>query len=141
MTVTVIVRVRRPGITASRLVRVLRHVLRREGAVSAADLTVLLVGDGRIRTLNRRFLGLDRATDVLAFPAEGRPLGDVVVSVDRARAQARAAGHSAGTEVAFLAAHGVLHLLGYDDTTPTGRAVMLRRQGALLGEVGMQVRR
>lgn len=141
MTVTVVARVPRPGITASRLRRVIRHVLRREHASSPADLTVLLVSDGQIRGLNRRFLGRDRPTDVLAFPAGGGYLGDVVVSVDRARVQARAAGHPPGSEVAFLAAHGTLHLLGYDDATPRARAAMLGRQRALLGEVGVRVTR
>lgn len=139
MTVTVVVRAPRPGITPSRLRRLLRHVLRREGARAGASLTVVLTSDREIRELNRRFLGKDRPTDVLAFPAAGGILGDVVVSVDRARTQARAAGHSAATEVAFLASHGALHLLGYDDRTAGGRAAMLRRQRLLLGEVGVRV--
>lgn len=141
MTVTIIAQVPRPGITASRLRRVIEHILRRERAPSRAHLTVLLVSDSRIRALNRRFLGRDHPTDVLAFPAGGGYLGDVVVSVARARVQARAAGHPAGSEVAFLAAHGTLHLLGYDDTTPAARASMLRRQRTLLGEVGVRVLR
>ena len=141
MTVTIIARVPRPGITTSRLRRVIQHILRRERASSPAHLTVLLVSDSRIRALNRRFLGRDHSTDVLAFPAGGGYLGDIVVSVDRARVQARAAGHPPGSEVAFLAAHGTLHLLGYDDATPRARAAMLRRQRALLGEVGVRVTR
>ena len=141
MTVTVISRVPRPGITASRLRRVIRHILRRERASTPVDLTVLLVSDGQIRALNRRFLGRDHSTDVLAFPAGEGYLGDIVVSVDRARVQARAAGHPPGTEVAFLAAHGTLHLLGHDDATPRARAAMLRRQRDLLGEVGVRVTR
>jgi probable rRNA maturation factor len=139
VTVTIIVRVRRPGITRSRLSRVIRHVLRREGAAPSSRLTVALVSDGQIRGLNRRFLGMDRPTDVLSFPAGGGDLGEVVVSVDRARVQARAAGHAVGSEIAFLAAHGALHLLGYRDTTPRTLAAMLRRQRALLREVGVQV--
>ena len=139
MTVTVIVRVPRPGITVPRLRRVIGHILRRERASWQGDLTVLLVSDAVIRGLNRRFLGRDHPTDVLAFPAGGGDLGDVAISVDRARVQARAAGHRAGVEVAFLAAHGTLHLLGYDDATPRARAAMLRRQRALLREVGVQV--
>jgi probable rRNA maturation factor len=140
VTITVVVRVARPGITPSRLRRLLRHILRREGAPASVALTVVLTSDREIRDLNRRFLRRDRPTDVLAFPAGDGFMGDVVVSVDRARAQARAAGHSVATEVAFLASHGVLHLLGYDDRTRRGRAAMLRRQRVLLGEVGVQVR-
>lgn len=139
MTVTVVVRAPRPGITPSRLRRLLRHVLRREGARGTASLTVVLTSDREIRALNRRFLGRDRPTDVLAFPGEDGVLGDVVVSVDRARSQARAAGHSVAAEVAFLAAHGLLHLLGHDDGTRRRRAAMLRRQRVLLGEGGVRV--
>lgn len=139
MTVTIIARVRRPGISSRRLGRVVRHVLRREGAPPSRHLTIALVSDAEIRNLNRRFLGKDRPTDVLAFPADGGYLGDVVVSVDRARAQARTAGHAVASEVAFLAAHGVLHLFGSRDTTPRARATMLRRQRELLREVGVQV--
>jgi probable rRNA maturation factor len=139
VTVTVLVRVPHPGITPSRLRVLLRHVLRREGAPAAASVTVVLTSDRELRGLNRRFLGRDRPTDVLAFPAGESELGDVVVSVDRARSQARAARHTLAAEVAFLAAHGVLHLLGHEDRTPRGRAAMLRRQRALLGEVGVRV--
>jgi probable rRNA maturation factor len=139
VTITVIVRTSRPGITPLRLRRLVRHVLRREGARPPASLTVVLTSDREIRHLNRRFLGRDRATDVLAFPAGDGVSGDVIVSVDRARAQARAAGHSVAVEVAYLAAHGVLHLLGHTDRTAHGRAAMLRRQRVLLGEVGVRV--
>lgn len=141
MTVSVVARVPRPGIAAARLCRLIGHVLRREGAHRRAALTVVLTSDREVRALNRRFLGRDRTTDVLAFPAGERYLGDVVVSVDRARVQARAARHPVGSEVAFLAAHGVLHLLGYDDRTVRARAGMLRRQRVLLGEVGVRVAR
>lgn len=101
----------------------------------------MLISDRAIRALNRRFLGTDRSTDTLAFPAEDRAyLGDVVVSVPRARAQAGAAGHAVATEIALLAAHGVLHLLGYDDRTAAQRARMMRRQQALLRELRIIVR-
>lgn len=139
--VQVVSRVARPGISPRRLRRVLEHVLRRERAPRGAALSVVLVSDRAVRTLNRRFLGLDRATDVLAFPARDPTyLGDVVVSVARARVQARATGHAVGTEVALLAAHGVLHLLGHDDRTAGQRARMMRRQQALLRELHITVR-
>lgn len=76
------------------------------------------------------------------MPAVGRrtQLGEVVVCVDRARTQADAAGHPVRTEVALLAAHGVLHLLGYDDRTRRGAARMMARARALLAEAGEQVK-
>lgn len=139
--VQIISRVRRPGITPRRLQGVAVHVLRRERAARGAGVTIALVSDRAIRTLNRRFLGRNRATDVLAFPARSRDyLGDVAVSVDRARAQARAAGHPVGTEIALLATHGILHLLGHDDRTASARARMGRRQQALLHELRITVR-
>ena len=89
---------------------------------------VTLTSDGHIREYNRRYRGLDEPTDVLAFAAQEQPsdqrfvappgteqwLGDIVISLQRARAQASAAGHPVGDEVRLLAVHGLLHLLGYD---------------------------
>jgi len=137
--VSVLSRVARPGIRADRLARVVEHVLRREGAPVNASVTVVLVTDAATRRLNRRFLGKDRATDVLAFPGDPPSLGDIAISVERARAQARRAGHPMAVEIALLAAHGALHLLGYDDRTRGHRADMMRRQRALLGELGIEV--
>lgn len=101
----------------------------------AARLTVGLVGDRRMRQMNRRWRGKDRTTDVLAFPSGGslsdpeRSLGDVVISVPRARVQARDAGHPLEREIRILALHGYLHLLGHDHETDRGE--MLRLQSRL----------
>ncbi|MEX0788209.1 MAG: rRNA maturation RNase YbeY [Anaerolineales bacterium] len=97
-----------------------------------AQVTVVLTDDRTLRRLNRRFASLDRATDVLSFPAEAPPraaryLGDVVISVPRARRQAASRGHPVRSELSLLAVHGVLHLLGYDHARPLQR----RRMGAL----------
>jgi len=74
---------------------------------------VSLVGDKKIAALNKKYLKRDCPTDVLSFNySEGDYLGDVVVSVDRAKVQARQAGQSYETEVAELVKHGILHLLG-----------------------------
>jgi probable rRNA maturation factor len=147
MRVSVTVQVRRPGIGARRLQQVVRHVLRHHRGES--EIGLALVSDRTIRALNGVFLHHDYPTDVLAFPAgdrdgptpavRGRYLGDVVISVDRARAQARAAGHPVGTEIALLAVHGVLHLLGYNDQRPRQAFRMARRQRTLLAEVGIEV--
>lgn len=140
--ISVVSRVRRPGISARALRAVVRHALRRERARTNAEVSIALVADAAIRRLNRRYLAKDRTTDVLAFPIDagrGRLLGEVIISVDRARVQARRAGHPVRTEVALLAVHGVLHLMGYDDHTRLGAAAMMRRQCALLAEAGEQV--
>ncbi len=149
MRVDVTVHVRRPGIAVGRLREVIRHALRRQRCAPDTAVGVALVSDRAIRGLNRKFLRRDRPTDVLAFPSgthgprapgpRPRYLGDVVISVDRARVQAREAGHPVRSEVALLAVHGVLHLLGYDDHRPTDAAAMARRQSMLVAEMGLEV--
>lgn len=82
----------------------------------------LITGDTELRSLNLRFRGKDAATDVLSFPSGERdPLGDIAISLGRARAQARELGHSIENEVCILMLHGVLHLLGMDHETDTGQ--------------------
>jgi probable rRNA maturation factor len=89
----------------------------------------LITNDAELRRLNREFLGKDAATDVLSFPAgpvpngrgsEGR-LGDLAISLPRARAQAAALGHNLELELRVLILHGVLHLAGMDHETDSGR--------------------
>ena len=85
---------------------------------------VLITGDAELRRLNREFRAKDYATDVLSFPggADARPhLGDIAISLGRARAQAREFGHALEAEVRILMLHGVLHLLGYDHETDRGQ--------------------
>jgi probable rRNA maturation factor len=99
-------------------------------------LTVAIVPDGRVRTLNRQYRGADRPTDVLSFPAnEPGQLGDVVIAAGLARRQAAEAGHAVGTELRILALHGLLHLLGYDHERDDGQMARverrLRRRGGL----------
>ena len=106
----------------------------------------LISGDAELRKLNREFRGKDEATDVLSFPggaddapAQGArkasaragrpaPLGSIAISLARARAQARAFGHSTETEIRVLMLHGVLHLLGYDHETDSGRMARAERR-------------
>ncbi len=85
--------------------------------------TCLLTGDEELRRLNRRFRRIDKATDVLSFPhgAPAGELGDIAVSVDRARAQARQFGHRVGDELCILILHGAIHLLGMDHETDAGQ--------------------
>ncbi|MFQ5989410.1 MAG: rRNA maturation RNase YbeY [Candidatus Methylomirabilales bacterium] len=103
------------------------------------EVSVVLVDDRAIRRLNRLYLNHDRPTDVLAFPQQqGLPspqphlLGDVVISVETAARQAKAHGHSLAQELAMLLIHGILHLLGYDDSTPATRRRMWAEQARLL---------
>ncbi len=104
---------------------------RRAAAAAGARgaVSVLLCGDGRMRSLNRRWRGLDRPTDVLSFPA-GEPgfLGDVVVDVPYAARQAGRLGHGLDREVQVLLVHGVLHLMGHDHETDDGTMFRLQRR-------------
>jgi probable rRNA maturation factor len=89
--------------------------------------TVAFVSDTKIRELNRRFRGIDSATDVLSFPdavaerqRQGQNLGDIAVSVERAELQAKENGLRFDEEISQLILHGLLHLCGYDHETDNG---------------------
>jgi len=88
---------------------------------SKSSATIAFVSDKRIRELNRQFRGVDKATDVLSFPAEEKfNLGDIAVSVDTAAVQAKENGLTFDGEIAQLILHGLLHLSGYDHETDNG---------------------
>ncbi len=83
--------------------------------------TIAFVSDAKIRKLNKQFRNIDKATDVLSFPAgEETNLGDIAISVETAAAQAKENGLSFETEIAQLILHGLLHLCGYDHETDNG---------------------
>ena len=102
-------------------------------AHARGTVSIALVGDATVRTLNRTFRGIDRATDVLSFPCDatsdrGRFFGDIIIARGLARRQARRAGHSELTELRVLALHGLLHLLGYDHEQDRGAMRRLERR-------------
>ena len=129
------IRLRAPGLAA--------WLSRVAPRAAAGDVTVAIVPDARVRTLNRTYRAKDKATDVLSFPGPKSVvpspksvfLGDVVIARGVARRQARDAGHPESTEWRVLALHGLLHLLGYDHETDNGRMARvearLRRAGGL----------
>jgi probable rRNA maturation factor len=94
----------------------------REQVAHGLNFHCLVTGDTEIRELNLRFRGKNKTTDVLSFPSgETDPIGDVAISLGRARAQARERGHSIEEEICVLLLHGVLHLLGMDHEADNGR--------------------
>lgn len=102
-----------------------------------AGVSIVLTDDETIHAYNREYRDVDRATDVLSFPAdEGDEilsipddfLGDIMISVPRAAEQGAALGHSTERELMFLTVHGVLHLLGFDHMRPEDETVMLEHQ-------------
>jgi len=113
--------------------KMLRHLAATgDAALASAELSVALVDDGWIKSLNRDYRNIDKPTDVLAFAMRegdggdehGAMLGDVVISVPTARRQAERQGRSLRDELTMLLAHGLLHLLGYDHRTKSEERVM-----------------
>jgi probable rRNA maturation factor len=129
-----VVRRRREGAQGGRaknVERAIRETLERE-ASEGRDVEVLLTDDAEIHALNRDYRHKDRPTDVLAFAfdeAEGPkgPLGQLVISVERARSQARSRRVTLDRELELLAVHGTLHLLGYDHAEPDDAKKMRAR--------------
>lgn len=120
----------------------LRMAMDRLAVPPEAELALVLSDDPHLQDLNRSFRGQDKPTDVLSFPADpadpatqtaGEPpyLGDIIISVPRAAAQAQAAGQPLADELRLLAVHGLLHLLGYEDETEAGAEAMRRMELAL----------
>jgi probable rRNA maturation factor len=119
--------------------------LKDESAIAkSCELSLRLTGDREIQDLNRQYRQQDRATDVLAFAAtevdipqpvdwdEPLYLGDIIISLDTAAKQAQMQGHSLEVELAWLASHGLLHLLGWDHPDDNSLAKMLNKQANML---------
>jgi len=107
----------------------------REGGGELDRLSVALVDDPRIEQVNRAFRNRTGPTDVIAFEAEveaGESAGEVIISVETAQRQAGEAGHGLQRELCLLMAHGVLHVLGYDDESEAGAEQMGRLQETVL---------
>lgn len=140
---------------------VCQAVLEGEGCPYEAQVSIVLTDGRGIREMNREYRGIDRETDVLSFPnvdfeEEGvfdidedseadcfdpetgeLVLGDIMISVDRVYGQAQEYGHSVRREFAFLVAHSMLHLCGYDHMEEEERARMERRQEEILTGLGI----
>lgn len=125
------------------LSRLIRYVLEHEGARGEWNIGIQFTSDEEIQRVHRDFMGIDSATDIMTFPYDGSDKsfpgvmedvtgGDLVISVDHARANAESAGWTTGDELWFLVAHGMLHLLGWNDHTDAERDGMLSRQHELL---------
>ena len=137
--------------------RTIRTALAAEGLTAPCEVDVLLTDDDGIHEINRELRQVDRPTDVLSFPefelTPGQlpgpedadpgtglvPLGDMVLSLERVRAQAKEYGHSNRREMSYLVTHSVLHLLGYDhlDEGPMKRQ-MREREEAIMSLLGLE---
>jgi probable rRNA maturation factor len=121
-----------------------RAALEHESESLDAELSIILTDDVRLQELNLNYLEVDAPTDVLSFPASetdpetgARYIGDILISVPRARAQAEAAGHPLEAEVQLLVVHGILHLLGHDHARAADKARMWKAQAEVLQRLGI----
>ena len=144
------------------LISLLERILQQAGKVEGVtdgEVDLTFVDDDQIHELNKEYRGIDRPTDVLSFAMnEGTEeelqiiydlddedelgnvpdvLGDIIISVPRAKLQSEEYGHSLERELGFLFVHGFLHLLGYDHQDEESEAVMMGKQEAVLAEVGL----
>lgn len=126
--------------------RVIRQVIDKTKEYEEVDsdlgVSVVITDNETIRDLNRTYRNKDSATDVLSFPLydeegylDDEELGDIVISLERAYAQAEEYGHGIIREVAFLTAHSMLHLLGYDHEN--GETEMYEKQEEILNLLGI----
>ena len=109
---------------------------------------LIIVDNEYIHEINKTYRGIDRETDVITFALEDedsivvpdevvRNLGDIYISIDKARSQAEEFGHGLLRELSFSAVHGFYHLLGYDHMTPEEEKVMFKKQEEVLEEYGI----
>ncbi|WP_028595863.1 rRNA maturation RNase YbeY [Paenibacillus assamensis] len=141
-----------------KLERVLEEAAQMEGIVEG-EVALTFVDDERIHELNRDYRQIDRPTDVLSFALNesvdeemdilyevedeqelaslGDMLGDIIISTERAQAQADEYGHSLEREIGFLFVHGFLHLIGYDHQDDESERVMMDKQEAVLSKIGL----
>lgn len=134
--------------------RVCEKVMENEDCDFDAEISLTFTDNEGIRAINAEYRGIDRATDVLSFPmldfsddeadaefetdGEMVMLGDIVISTERAAEQAAELNHSLRRELAFLTAHSMLHLLGYDHVdNEEGEREMIEKQDKALGELGI----
>jgi probable rRNA maturation factor len=131
-------------VDADRLHAAAEVVLVQESAVDNSAMTIVLTDDAAVMALNQQYRDVDAPTDVLSFPAdqpelpgEGLYLGDLVIAVPYATAQADREGHDHMASYALLVVHGTLHLMGYDHDTPERRHVMWAAQDRALETLGI----
>jgi probable rRNA maturation factor len=122
-----------------------------QGVQQRCEVVVVISDDVALRDLNQRFRGEDYPTDVLSFADDTRGpyaigggdlpiyLGDIVISIDRARAQAEAVGGTLVQELQLLAVHGTLHLLGHDHGEPAQKTTMWAAQANILAQLGIDI--
>jgi probable rRNA maturation factor len=135
----------RPQINLKKIAKLMEQAARLLKIKAIFEVSILVVGDSKIRSLNKKYRFKDKVTDVLSFsqlegpvmvdPSGQRNLGDIVVSWPQVKRQAVKYGFTAEKELAFLIIHGLLHLLGYDDKTQRQYDKMEKIQNKILASV------
>ena len=124
----------------------LKFVIKKEN-IENCVFNIIIVDNTYIHRLNKEYRGIDRPTDVISFALEDykdevsldiRMLGDIYISLDKAREQAMEFGHSFLREICFLTVHGILHLLGYDHIEKEDEEIMFKKQDEILNEFGIK---
>ena len=117
-----------------------------DGVPDSPSLSVIITDDEEMKKFNQTYRGINKTTDVLSFGGDftdpdldSRYLGDVIISYPQAEEQALRRGHDVEAELQLLAAHGVLHLLGYDHDTPTAKKAMWKVQTQILEVLGLVI--
>ncbi|WFA09552.1 rRNA maturation RNase YbeY [Tissierella sp. Yu-01] len=114
--------------------KVIREALNVEGKSKDYEVSVSFVDNNEIKTLNRDYRGVDNETDVLSFPIEDEfdfstpILGDIIISLEKADEQAKEYGHTLEREVAYLTAHSMFHLMGYDHMNDEEKNIMRNKE-------------
>lgn len=129
-----------PALTEASALSLMSHILGSEGVEDPWLLGIQFVDDPTMQAAHAEFMDIDEPTDIMTFPYEDEDDiwgndqlgGDLIISVDRARSNAMDAAWEEEDELFFLIAHGVLHLLGWNDLTDDDRSKMLSRQRELL---------
>ena len=127
--------------------KVLESALQKE-KLENTSFNVIIVDNNYIHELNKTYRNIDRETDVITFalededtiinPSEERVLGDIYISIDKAKEQAKDYSHSLLRELSFLAVHGFYHLLGYDHQTKEEESIMFQKQEEVLESYGIR---
>jgi probable rRNA maturation factor len=132
--------------------KMLHHAAEDQGIEAGSELSVTFVNNEEIQQINNDYRGKNVPTDVISFameelgegeiainvPGAPRMLGDIIISVERAKEQAADYGHSEERELGFLAIHGFLHLLGYDHMEDEDEKEMTEKQEAILQSFGLR---
>ena len=134
------------------ITKLVLFVAKEEAINQTAELSIVIVDNNEIRELNKLYRNKDKTTDVLSFALQDEVngevafkdksipviLGDIIISIDKAKEQAIEYKHSLNRELGFLAVHGLLHLLGYDHMNEVEEQEMFSKQNTLLAKYGLE---